>query len=77
MSAANRPHWTLDSCFGMLHSVWQHSRSFRNFLKLGAKRGELVQLMQKFVTRSHIGIYHNKRTQSAPLDPRVMFWCVA
>ena len=37
-------------------------------MKLGAKWGELVQLMQKFVPRSHVGIFHNKRTQSTPLD---------
>ena len=28
-------------------------------MKLGAKRAELVQLMQKFVPRSHIGITRN------------------
>jgi len=32
-------------------------------MKLGAKRGELVQLMQKLVPRSHIGIFRNERTQ--------------
>jgi len=42
-------------------------------MKLGAKRDELVQLMQKFVPRSHIGIFSNGRTLSTPLDPKVMF----
>ena len=42
-------------------------------MKLGAKRGELVQLMQKFVPRSHIGIFRNEHTQSTLLDPKVMF----
>ena len=32
--------------------------------KLGAKRAEVVQLMQKFVPRSHIGIFRNKRARS-------------
>jgi hypothetical protein len=67
------PHWTLNSFFGVFHSVWVHLGSFRNFTKLGAKRGELVQLMQKFVPRSHIGIFHDGRTLSTPLDPKVMF----
>ena len=47
----------LDLC-----SILVHLGSFRNFMKLGAKRGELVQLMQKFVQRRHVVIYPNKRT---------------
>ena len=77
MSAANPPHWTLDSCFGMLHSVWMHLGSFRNCMKLGAKCGELAQLRQKFVQRSQVGIFLHERTKSTPLDPKIMFWCVA
>ena len=42
-------HWTLNSCFGALHSVWVHLGSFRNYMKLDAKQGELVQLMRKFL----------------------------
>ena len=42
-------HWTLNSCFGAFHSVREHLGSFRNCMKLGAKRGEVVELMQKFV----------------------------
>ena len=41
--------------------------------KINAKRDELVQLMQKFVPRSHIGIFRNGRTLSNPLDPKVIF----
>ena len=33
--------------------------------------------MQKFVPRSRIGIFRNERTQSTPLDPKLMFWCVS
>ena len=46
-------------------------------MKLDAERGELMQLMQKFVPWSHIGILHNERTQSTPLDPKLMFVCVS
>ena len=42
-------------------------------MKLGAKRDELVQLMQKFMPQSHIGIFRNGRTLSTPLDPKAMF----
>jgi hypothetical protein len=46
-------------------------------MKLGSKRSELVQLMQKFVPRNLVGIFHNKRTRSTPLDPKLMFWCIS
>ena len=42
-------HWTVNSCFGALHSVWVHLGSLRNCMKLDAEQGELVQLIQKFV----------------------------
>ena len=41
--------------------------------KLGAQRAELVQ---KFVPRSRVGIFHNERTRSTPLDPKLTFWHV-
>ena len=43
MKAPNPPHWTLNSGFGALHSVWVHLGSFRNRMKLDAKQSELVQ----------------------------------
>ena len=42
--------------------------------KLGAKRAELVQ---KFVPRSRVEIFRNKRIRSTPLDPKLMFWFVS
>jgi hypothetical protein len=57
--------------------VGMHLGSFRNCMKLNAKQGELVQLMQKFVPRSHVGIFRNEGTQSIPLDPKLMFSPVA
>ena len=30
----------------------------------------------KVRAQSHIGIFHNKRTRSTPLDSKLMFWCV-
>ena len=75
-NAPNPPHWAINSCFSVLHSVGIHLGSFRHCMKLNAKQGELVQLKQKFVTRSRVRIFHNERTQSAPLDPKLKFWCV-
>ena len=42
--------------------------------KLGAKRAELVQ---KFVPRSRIEVFHDEGTRSTPLDPKLMFWCIS
>src|SRR6185312_853785 len=78
--ATNVPNplrWTLNSCFGVLHSVWVRLLSFCNCMKLDAKHGKLVQLIQKFVPRSHVGVFRNEHTQSTPLDPKLMSWCVA
>ena len=61
----NPPHWILNSCFGALHSVRVHLGSFRNYKKLDAKQGELVQLMRKFSPRSHVGIF----STNAPNPP--------
>ena len=40
-------------------------------------------MVQKFVPRSVVGIFRNKRTRSSPLDPKLMclvhfvqFWCI-
>ena len=62
VNAPNPLHWSLNSCFGALHSVWVYLGSFRNHMKLDAKQGELVQLMRKLVPRSHARIFLNERT---------------
>jgi hypothetical protein len=41
------------------------------------KRAKLVQLMQKFVPRCLVRIFCNERSQSTPLDPKLIFWCVS
>ena len=50
-----------------------HFGLFRYYTKLDKKLAELVQLKQKFVPQSRIGIFHNERTLSTPLDPKLMF----
>ena len=44
-----------------------HSGPFGCLTKLGAKRAELVQ---KFVPRGRVKIFHSERTRSTPLDPK-------
>ena len=73
----DQSHWTLTSCFGVSRSVWVHFGLFHYCAELGAKRIELVQLVQKFVPRSRIRIFRNECTWSTPLDPKLTFWCVS
>ena len=57
------------------------------FIQFGCIRGCLValrnsvrngpKLVQKFVPRSRVGIFHNERTRSSPLDSKMTFWCVS
>ena len=76
-NAPDPPHWTITSCFGVFHSIWVHLGLFRNCLKLDAKWGKLEQVMQNLVPRSHVGSLLNDRTQSTPLDPKLMFLCIS
>ena len=73
MNAPDPPHWTLNRRFGAFHT-WVHSGPFGCLTKLDAKRAEQVQ---KFVPRSRVGIFRNKRTRSTPLEPKLMFWYVS
>ena len=50
---------------------------FHYYTDLGAKRVELVQLMDKFVPLSRIGFFRNERTRSTPLDPKLKYWFVS
>src|SRR6185437_1223696 len=73
-NAPDPPHLTLKSCFGAFCTIWVHLGPFGCLTKLGAKRTELVQ---KFVPRSRVGIFHNEHARSTPLVPKLMFWCVS
>ena len=42
--------------FGLFRTIWVHLGPFGCLTNLGAKR---VELMQKFVPRSRVGIFHN------------------
>ena len=77
MNAHDPHHWTLSSCFAAFLFVSVHLGLFRYCTKLAAKHAKLVQLMQKFVPRSRVGIFHNVCSQSTPLDPKLKFWCVS
>ena len=72
-NTADPPHWTLNCCFGVFRIIWVYLGTFGYISKLVAKRAGLVQ---KFVPRSRVGIFRNKRTRSTPLDPKLTFCCI-
>jgi len=46
-------------------------------MKLDAKWAKLVQLLQKCMLWSHIGIIRKGCTRSTPMDPKLMFCCIS
>ena len=62
--------------FSVFRTIWVHLGPLCCHMKLGAEQAKLEQLMQKFVPRRRVGNFHNERTRSTPLDPKMMFWCV-
>src|SRR6185503_9199281 len=44
---------------------------------IARKRAKLVQLIQKFVPRCLVRIFHKERSLSMPLYTILMFWCVS
>jgi hypothetical protein len=55
---------------------WGVSVHFFYRTKVDTKLAELAQLTHKFAKRTCVGIFHNDRTRSTPLDPKLMFWDV-
>ena len=51
-----------------------HLGPFGCLTELGDKRTELVQ---KFVPQSRVEIFHNERTRSTPLDPKLTIWFIS
>ena len=66
--------WTLNWHFSAFRTIWVHLGPFGCLTELSAKRAELVQ---KFVPQSWVGMFCYERTQSTPLDPKLIFWCIS
>ena len=82
---ATKLHWNFSKRTHPIHPIGPKTDILQHFVlfgcrpfgcptKLGAKRAELVQ---KFVPRSCVRVFHDEHTQSTPLDPKLMFWCVS
>ena len=58
--------------FGALGTIWLSHKT----------RCKTVVMVQKFVPRCRVGIFHNERTRSTPFDPKnvlvhfIKFWCI-
>ena len=65
MKAPDPTHWTLNSRFGAFRTIWVHLRLFGCHTTLNAKR---VKLVQKFVSRSLVGILATN-TPIHPIGP--------
>ena len=67
---------------GAFRSIWVHLGSFRKYMKVGAKHTELVQLLQKFVPRSHVYFFATNAldpphwTVTHVLVRLIMFGCI-
>jgi hypothetical protein len=59
--------WCVSYYLGAFGTVWM---AYETRCKTGRTK-------QKFVPRTCVGILHNERTRSTPLDPKLMFWCVS
>jgi hypothetical protein len=68
---------TLNSYIGAFCTVWLHLWPFRYGTIVYAKWAEILQLVQKYVPRSRVGIFRNDCSQATAIDPNLMFWCVS
>ena len=59
--------WCISYYLGAFGTVWLPYET----------RCKTAELVQKFVPQSRVGIFHNERTRSNPLDPKLTFWCVS
>jgi hypothetical protein len=69
-NAPATPHWTPNLYFG---AFWTVSILKKPRCKMSRTRATNPQVMQL----SHVRTFCNERTQSTPLDPKLMFWGVS
>ena len=58
----------------MFRTILVQLGQFGCLTNLGGKR---VELVQKFVPRSRVGIFRNDHSRSSPFDSKLMFWRVS
>ena len=77
MKPADPHQSTLNSYIGAFCTVWLHLRPFRYGTIVYGKRAEILQLMQKYVPRSRVGIFCNYSSQPTAIYPNLMFWSIS
>ena len=58
--------WSIPYCLGACGTVWLPYET----------RCKTAELVQNFVPRSRVVIFHNERSRSMPLDPKLTFWSI-
>ena len=71
-----RTRSTLLDPYLMFHCVLYYLGAFGTVCCVTTLSSKQAKLVQKFMPRSRVGIFHNERTRSTPLDSKLMFWCV-
>ena len=61
----------------MFRCVSYHLGAFGTVCSVTTLSSKWAKLVQKFVPRCRVGIFHNERTRSTPLYPNLMFWCIS
>ena len=80
MNAPGPPHWTINWCFGALHTIWVHLGLFGCVTKIGAKMGRTSAKVR--TTKSHQNFsqrayrVHPIRPQTDVLVHFVLFGCI-
>ena len=59
--------WCISYYLGAFGTVWLPFET----------RCKTAELVQKFVPRSRLVLFRNKRTRSTPLDPKLLFRCIS
>ena len=60
----------------MFRCISYYLGAFRSVCCVTTLSSKRAKLVQKFVPRSRVGIFHSERTRSIPLDSKLMVWCV-
>ena len=66
--------WCVSYYLGAFGTIW---KPYETRCKTGRTCAKWAELVHKFVRRSLVGIFHNNRTRSTPLDPKLTFCCIS
>ena len=77
MNAHDPHHWTLNSCFGAFLSVWGAFGTVLLLHETCLKMRQTGAINAKVRATKSCRNFLQRRSQSTPSDPKLMFWCVS